>query len=144
VTKTVLEKLNLLAHSHAQNKTDEFVLEAFLTFDKLTTLITNLIALETWRDSVLPQLNDPTQKMTVLNSRISSKKTQKSKISSKSKITTTPSENNTMRIYFTLYHEVTLISLLEVFMFHSHVTTGMSETVQIEGERNQRCIEAGN
>jgi len=53
---TILEKLNLLAHAHAQNKTDEFVLEAFLTFGKMETLVQNLIALETWRDRVLPLL----------------------------------------------------------------------------------------
>ena len=32
---TDLERLNLQAHQSAQGKTDEFVLEAFLTFDKV-------------------------------------------------------------------------------------------------------------
>ena len=33
---TDLERLNLQAHQSAQGKTDEFVLEAFLTFDKVS------------------------------------------------------------------------------------------------------------
>ena len=110
---TVLEKLNLLAHSHAQNKTDEFVLEAFLTFGKLGTLVANLVALETWRDKVLPGLNEKDRIISVKGKNNDKTKNTKKK-SSTSTGSTTVAENNTMRLYFTIYHEVTIISLLEV------------------------------
>ena len=51
-----LQTLNLSAHSHAQSKTDEYVLEAISTFEKLPVVIENMLALETWRDRVLPEL----------------------------------------------------------------------------------------
>ena len=38
-----IEKLNQQAHASARDKSDEFVLEAFLTFDKSATLIYDLI-----------------------------------------------------------------------------------------------------
>ena len=51
-----IEKLNQQAHASARDKSDEFVLEAFLTFDKLGTLIYDLILIETWRERVYPLL----------------------------------------------------------------------------------------
>jgi len=128
---TTLEKLNLLAHSHAQNKTDEFVLEAFLTFGKVETLVGNLIALETWRDRVLPKLKDEGTKINVKRKANDKTKNTKKKPSTTT-VTTTPAENNTMRLYFTMYHEITIISLLEVFLFHSHFASSINEGLQIE------------
>ena len=66
--------------------------EAFLTFDKVKTLIKDLLAIEAWRSEVLPKL-----------------------------IKDVANNNNVMRVYFTLYHEATLVNLLEVMLFHKHV-----------------------
>lgn len=52
----VLEKLNLQAHQSAQKKQDNFVVESLLTYKKLPTLVANLLALELWKEHVLPQL----------------------------------------------------------------------------------------
>ena len=151
---TDLERLNLQAHQSAQGKTDEFVLEAFLTFDKVRgvgcvgsekrvgqsrgtdknyqteskitpkwikhrsrrktknnyinlhpfhlaqvkTIIKDLLAIEAWRESVLPKL-----------------------------IADVAANNNVMRVYFTLYHEATLVNLLEVMLFHKHVIESLGE-----------------
>ena len=54
---TDVERLNLVAHQCAQGKSDEFVLEAILTFGQLTNLVKDLLAIEAWRESVLPLLS---------------------------------------------------------------------------------------
>ena len=86
-----IEKLNQQAHASARDKSDEFVLEAFLTFDKLGTLIYDLILIETWRERVYPLLvehlvgggeNEATRSMRE-------------------------------RAYFVLYHEATVVNCLE-------------------------------
>ena len=87
----MIEKLNLQAHHNAMTNSDEYVLEAFLTFDKLHTLIHNLIVIETWKESVYPLILDAV------------------------------AGRNNMRVYFILYHEATLVNLLEVFLYHKHV-----------------------
>lgn len=51
-----LEKLNLQAHQSAQQKQDNFVVEGLLTFQKMPTLVVNLLALELWKANVLPLL----------------------------------------------------------------------------------------
>ncbi len=86
-----LEKLNLQAHHNAASNSDEYVLEAFLTFNKLDVLIHDLILIDIWKESIYPLIvNDIVGK-------------------------------NSMRVYFILYHEATLVNLLEVFLYHKHV-----------------------
>lgn len=86
-----VEKLNLQAHHCAMSNSDEFVLEAILTFDKLKVLIHDLVITEAWVDLVFPTiLKDLAGK-------------------------------NSMRTYFILYHQASLINLLEVLLYHKHV-----------------------
>lgn len=86
-----LEKLNLQAHQNAMSNSDEYVMEAVLTFDKLGVLIHDLILIEAWKENVYPLLlNDLAGK-------------------------------NNMRLYFILYHEATLVNLFEVFFYYKHV-----------------------
>ena len=49
-----LQKLNLQAHINASANADEFVSEAFITFEKLPTLVHELIAIETWKRHIFP------------------------------------------------------------------------------------------
>jgi hypothetical protein len=86
-----LEKLNLQAHHNAMTNSDEYVLESLLTFDKLGVIIHDLLLIEAWKENVYPKLLD----------RVAGR--------------------NSMRIYFILYHEATLINLLEVILYHKHV-----------------------
>lgn len=80
-----LEKLNMQAHQSAKNNTDEFILEAFITFDKLHVLIYDLLCIEAWKEYLLPLLIDEIVE-----------------------------RKATMRTYFILYHEATVVNLLEV------------------------------
>ena len=86
-----LEKLNLQAHQSAMANSDEFVLEAILTFAKLEVLIHDLMVIEAWKEFVYPRLLD----------RVAGR--------------------NSMRVYFILYHEATLVNLMEVLLYHKHV-----------------------
>lgn len=80
-----LERLNLQSHQSAKAHTDEFVLEAFLTFDKLSTLVHELLVIEAWREKVYPLLAERVVE-----------------------------GGASMRAYFALYHEATVINLIEV------------------------------
>jgi len=80
-----MEKLNLQAHQSAKTHTDEFILEAFITFEKLPMLIRDLILVDVWREQVFPLIVDDLAE-----------------------------RRATMRGYFVLYHEATCINLLEV------------------------------
>lgn len=86
-----LEKLNLQAHQNAMSNSDEFVMEAVLTFDKLGVLIHDLILIEAWKENIYPLLLDDL------------------------------AGKNNMRLYFILYHEATLVNLFEVFFYYKHV-----------------------
>ena len=65
---------------------------------QVKTIIKDLLAIEAWRESVLPKL-----------------------------ISDVAANNNVMRVYFTLYHEATLVNILEVFLFHKHVLESLGE-----------------
>lgn len=86
-----LEKLNLQAHHCALSNSDEFVLEAILTFDKLKVLIHDLVITEAWVDLVFPNIMEEL------------------------------AQKNSMRTYFILYHQASLINLFEVLLYHKHV-----------------------
>ena len=85
-----MEKLNLQAHENAISNSDEYVLEAIITFDKVDVLIHDLLTIEVWKESVYPLLLPDI------------------------------GEKNAMRLYFVLYHEATLVNLLELFFYHKH------------------------
>jgi zinc finger MYND domain-containing protein 10 len=86
-----LEKLNLQAHQSALTHSDEFILESFLTFSKIEFLINDLILIEIWKEYLFPSLLPHL------------------------------AHKNSMRLYFILYHEATIINLLEIFFYHKHV-----------------------
>lgn len=69
-------------------KTDEFIMESMVTFDKVKILIYDLIEAETWKIKLLPLLKDH---MLTLN---------------------------TYRSYIAIYHEAVICNLLEVIMYH--------------------------
>jgi hypothetical protein len=92
-----LEQLNMQAHQSAMTNSDEYILEAVLTFNKLPVLINDLLAIEAWKDFVYPKL------VPHLASR------------------------NSMRLYFILYHEATIVNLLEIMLYHKHVCAAAGE-----------------
>eukprot|EP01031_Cornospumella_fuschlensis_P026726 gene26726-32295_t len=85
-----MEKLNLQAHHNAMSNSDEYIMEAILTFNKIPVLIHDLLLIEAWKESVYPLL--------------------KEELSGK----------NNMRLYFVLYHEATVVNMLEIFLYYKH------------------------
>jgi len=92
-----LEKLNLQAHQNALTNSDEYVMEAFLTFNKLPVLIHDLLVIEAWKTHIYPLLVEDL------------------------------AGRNNMRLYFILYHEATVVNLLEVFFYYKHVCEAIGE-----------------
>jgi hypothetical protein len=86
-----VEKLNLQAHQSAMTNSDEYVLEALLTFSKVEVLIHDLLLIELWKENVFPLLID--------------------KLAGR----------NSIRTYFILYHEASVVNLLEVLLYHKHM-----------------------
>lgn len=83
-----IDRLNIQAHKNALNSTDEFVMDTFVTYEKVGALVYDLLLSETWKQKVFPLvLRDLT------------------KISS-------------IRSYLTLYHEATVSNLLEIILYH--------------------------
>lgn len=95
----VLEKLNIQAHQNAMTNSDEYVLEALLTFRKIDLLIDDLLVIEAWKEFVYPLLLEDI------------------------------AGRNSMRVYFILYHEATLVNLFEVLLYHKHVVATLGEKV---------------
>ena len=84
-----IEKLQAVAHYQAEDKTDEYVVDLLNTYDKVGTVIQNLVVIEAWKEHVFPLVQD--------------------KICSMSSI----------RNYIPLYHEASCIGLLEMALYNS-------------------------
>ena len=96
----VLEKLNMQAHHCAKSNTDDFVLEALVTFDKLSIVVHELIVIEAWRENVYPLMEKDVLK-----------------------------RGSSMRAYFTLYHEATLANLLETVFYHDYAAESVGNSI---------------
>ena len=97
----VVERLNVAAHAHARANTDDFVLSAVLAHGKLPVLVAELLAAEAWREQILPQL------LPQLLERAAASATGAADVS--------------LRLYLSLYHEATLVNLLEAWLYHDYV-----------------------
>lgn len=95
-----LEKLNVQSHVNVQNGSDEFVMEHLISYDKVPILVHELLALEVWREQVYPLL----VKINFV-------------------------EKSTMTAYMVLYHEATVISLLEAIFFNKEAVEAAGDTV---------------
>jgi zinc finger MYND domain-containing protein 10 len=92
-----LERLNLQAHQNAMSNSDEYIMEGFLTHDKMSTLLHDLISTEAWKENIFPLLKDEL------------------------------AGRNSMRLYFMLYHEATIVNILEVFFYYRHVLESLGD-----------------
>ena len=68
-----------------------------MTYDKLGVLINDLITIEAWKENVYPLLLKDV------------------------------AGRNTMRVYFILYHEATVVNLFEILLYHKHVCESLGE-----------------
>jgi hypothetical protein len=94
-----IEKLNLQAHQSAQAHADEYIMEACLTFDKIETLLKELLNIEGWKEFAFPKMKEAVAK------------------------------NSHLKAYFCLYHECVLLNLFEVFLYHEHVCEALGESL---------------
>jgi hypothetical protein len=83
-----LERLNVQAHRQAKDATDEFIVDYLTSLDMIPTLVYSLVAIELWKEKVFPLVKEHVCQFSALRS------------------------------YVPLYHEATLINLLECVMFH--------------------------
>ncbi len=63
---TRLEKLNLQSHQCALSNSDDFVLEALVSFDKMSVIVHELLAIELWREHVYPKVHRSTRCLSFL------------------------------------------------------------------------------
>jgi hypothetical protein len=83
-----MDRLNIQAHKNAIGSTDEFVMEAFVTNEKMELLIRDLLTAETWKLKVFPLLSKEVAQLSSIKS------------------------------YMCMYHEASICNLLEVFLYH--------------------------
>lgn len=81
------------------NSTDEYVMEAIVTYDKMKVLIYDLLCTEVWKQKLLPFL--------------------------KSQLT----QINSVRSYMTVYHEVSTVNFLEVLLYHRNACEGADDVL---------------
>ena len=84
----IISRLNLQAHINAAMRGDEFVMESISTFDKVKTLIYELLVSEAWKDNLLPLLEEDVSKV------------------------------STLKGYLVLFQEAVLCNLLETIVYH--------------------------
>ncbi|KAK3744597.1 hypothetical protein RRG08_062248 [Elysia crispata] len=95
-----LEKLNMQAVVNAAAKEDEFVKDFFISHDKITFLIKDLLMTEIWKQHIFPELNDMEFK-----------------------------PKTTFPLYMVLYHEATVVNLLETMMFYKETCEVADDSV---------------
>eukprot|EP00960_Hanusia_phi_P073438 768013-Hanusia_phi.AAC.9 len=85
----VLEKLNMQAQISVMNQADEFVVEALIDLEKISTLIHCLIVCEVWKDTVLMHVQGDL------------------------------ASSHYVKLYLIMYHEAVILGLLEKAFYHS-------------------------
>ncbi|KAL8558833.1 hypothetical protein ACOMHN_031762 [Nucella lapillus] len=84
-----IEKLNIQAVVSAQAQSDEFIKEFFINHDKIQFLIQDLLSTEVWKEKIFSY---------IMESDFNPK--------------------TTFPLYMVLYHEATVVNLLETIMYH--------------------------
>ncbi|CAK8688765.1 unnamed protein product [Clavelina lepadiformis] len=95
-----IEKLNMQALLCASSQEEEFVKESLITLDKIPCLIADLISTEVWKDKIFN---------IVLKTNFKPK--------------------TTIPVYMVLYHEATVVNLLETVLFHKESLESSGDNV---------------
>lgn len=101
----------LSQHANAAGNRDDFVLAGLLTFDKLPLLVHELCALDIFRRYVLPRFVDAAEDAAAAAAAAGAK----------------PPRASSSRLYFCLYHEATLVNLLECVLYHDYAAEALHE-----------------
>jgi predicted Zn-ribbon and HTH transcriptional regulator len=83
-----LDRLNVQAHHNVVAQTDEFVVEALISFEKLPVIVHELILIETWKHMCMPKLQQDFAQT-----------------------------KSAVKPYLMMYHEAVLCNLLECALF---------------------------
>lgn len=78
---------------------DEYVMDSFVTFDMMKTLIYDLLLTEAWKEKVYPLIKQQVAK------------------------------TSSIRAYMAIYHEATLTNILECFLYHRTATEACEEAL---------------
>ena len=110
-----LERCSIQAHSDAaSSNNEEYVLESIVLHDKVTVLIRTLLAVEAWREFVLPEIVKCFE-CSSSNSDISSSSSECE--NKENQHTHTRHAVCVLRIAFTLHVETTLVGLLNLILY---------------------------
>ena len=123
-----LEQLNLQAHASAQSDSDNYVVEALLTFEKFPVILHSLLSTEAWLDYLLPKLSERLFGAGTSAGGNGSESTS----SSTSSVQLPPisvQRAYAMRIYFIIYHEATLANMLECMLYHDYAAQAFGDTI---------------
>ena len=102
--RTALERLNLQAHQNVQSKSDEFIKSFLISYDKLPTLVHELLVIEVWREKVLPLLRSDCFESSAART----------------------------NIYLAIYHEAVLVNILESALFHREACEALGDMAALE------------
>jgi len=92
------EKINFQALLSASNQGDEYINELFNTHNKLEDVVEHLILTEVWKNKVFPII-----------------------------LKTDFQPTSTIPMYMVIYHEVTLVNLLETLLYHQESVESIDE-----------------
>merc|ERR1711959_416772 len=98
-----LDRLNVQAHQSVANQTDEFVVEALITFDKLPLLVHELVLIETFKAKVMPAMKKDLENL-----------------------------RSGFKPYLLMYQEAMLANLIEVSLFSEVATQAVGENGLVE------------
>ena len=85
---SILERLNMQSVKNALGGSDDYILEYFVTYEKITDLIRELLISRLWKDKAYPLIKQEI------------------------------CEISSVKTYVCLYHEAVIINMLENFLFH--------------------------
>jgi zinc finger MYND domain-containing protein 10 len=94
-----IDRLNIQAHVNALGGMDEFVMEQMVTADKISPLVMDLLVSETWKAKVFPLIKDKVADLSSIKS------------------------------YMCLYHEASIVNLLEVMLYHRTACEGSEDAL---------------
>merc|ERR1712070_57198 len=98
-----IDKLNVQAHQSVLNQTDEFVVEALMSFDKLPVLVHELVLIETWKGKAMPELMEDLQNL-----------------------------KSSVKPYLIMYQEAVLANLIECALFSEAAAQAVGEAGLVE------------
>lgn len=100
VQHEIIEKINMQAVLNASAQEDEFVKDFLISCDKLSVIIHDLLVTEVWKQKVFPEI-----------------------------LATDFEPKTTFPLYMTLYHEATVVNLLETTMFYRETCEATEDCV---------------